>query len=209
LHAAAIVPETLQRQLGAEMQRQAALTPRSMLQLEAVHDGGGAFFAQHRNANAYYRFGTREIYMHPEWTSPLSQRYRAASKQHGIQTGWTAPTGAAVPAASTAAHEYGHHLHGLMQGLPVERLQDFAGKLGAALDLPMDTSLIHDWTFLNDQIDMAIRNNRQRVVAMVSEYGATNPLEMLAEIWQEYSTLGDMARPHIVEAGRLIQSVVG
>lgn len=207
-HAETIVPASLKAQVGDEMQRQAALTPGPMLQLRRVNDGGPDFSTHFRTANAYYTFAEREIYMHPQWGNPVEQGYRSSLKHRAIESGFSSPTGASTAAGSTAAHEFGHHLHGLMRGMPAEELRDFAEQLGTALKIQIETRFIHDWTFLNDQLDIAIRRNKGQIEAMVSTYGATNAMELLAEIWQEYSTLGDKARPHIREAGRLIQSVV-
>ena len=45
------------------------------------------------------------------------------------------------------------------------------------------------------------------IESSVSEYAATNFNEMLAEVWQEYSTMGDLARPGIREIGQIMREL--
>lgn len=94
------------------------------------------------------------------------------------------------------AHEYGHHMHDLWLRAPIRKrvFGEIAKVLGVEPPQFFNTDRILAWG----------EQHKVLIASLVSRYGATNPLEMMAEIWAEY-TLGDPPRPHIQAIGEIMR----
>lgn len=202
--------------LGGELDRQAGLAPRSAMMLRGVRavqpsdsevwDEAGispTALAFYRSSGVSYE--ARRIYYNPAWQA---DRADIEDQCHlSMRSGWWTPTGAADPMASVLAHEYGHHLDACMfnPNKPLDQAQyaRLIGVLGRELRIPLDPTAVTT----RAKLDAWVKANQADVTDMVSTYGATNGFELLAEIWHEYSTRGDAARPHIRAIGAVIQEL--
>lgn len=208
------------RQIVAdEFDRQAPLSTRAAMRLAGVDmplPGSQAaydFAKLHGNPNtlAFYRFaGDRDqidrITIGPHWHG--NRAAVEAGCRSSQRSGWWTPSGTSTPLAATLAHEYGHHIATCMWDqkagwFPPDRVERLLSVINEQLGLRLNVNAmdpIHELT-------QGIGRNRTTVTSAVSHYGATNAHEMLAEVWQEYSTLGDRARPHIAAIGRVMQDL--
>lgn len=203
-------------ELDAERQRQARLTPATNAQLAEVRLGGHLFAPGESmaDASAYY-LGDRLIRFHPDWVDRA--QFMEQVTQESRDARWFGPTGAPTGIRSVLAHEYGHHVHRILETLnDPEAFRDLARTIRAGMHIDVDVDRVESFDSLNEQVEAAIRRESETsasrdepslVAAMVSQYGATNVFEMLAEIWQEYSTLGDAARQWIQRVGAKMQEL--
>lgn len=194
-----------------ELERQAGLTPLAAQRLEGVELGGPHFAPGEplAGANAYYHFRSRTVHLSHEWQGipGFSPDVMARIKQRSISTGWSSPTGAPTMLRSVLAHEYGHHVHETMKDLGWQSMRRFASTVGDELNIRVDVERIGSFDSMIAQIEAGVLRDQERVGRLVSEYGASSPRELLAEIWQEHSTLGAQARPHIRAIGSLMQEL--
>lgn len=117
--------------------------------------------------------------------------YEALSEQGKLEeeSNWTVPGGGSVE--GIFHHEFGHHLAQQIFDSP-EANQELETVVSDAIGRPYDTSVEpHD-----DETAAAIE-------PLVSEYGATDPHEMVAECFTEYK-LADNPRPFAMEVGQII-----
>lgn len=215
------VPESVRREVGDGLTVQAELAPRTAKRLKGVlapewgTDAAGLYRERHDTYMALYSTATHDIAVHPAWTHPTNKVKAAERVDRARAAGWFAPSGADTPLQATMAHEYGHHVTD--QFMPRPNLLD--GRTAGRLIPPMARALGIDDGPLLDQpgartlgihrrhLDEWVRQNADQLRAQVSQYGATSFREMLAEIWGEYSTLGDQARPHIREIGAVMRDL--
>lgn len=169
------------------------------------------------------------IWFNPHWHG---NRLGGTVRQ-GIDSGWytPAPPGLA-PLEQTLAHEYGHHVTRVLFEAPdFTGTADIAGAVGQRILGPINDALganrlspfarngdlleaVH-WGSVDDPrfsvpgqlLDEWVRQNKDLITAKVSGYAAKNFDEFLAEVWQEYSTMGAGARPHIQTIGVLLRDV--
>ncbi|MDT9692494.1 hypothetical protein Q5762_30030 [Streptomyces sp. P9(2023)] len=117
--------------------------------------------------------------------------YEALSEQGKLEeeSNWTVPGGGSVE--GIFHHEFGHHCAQRIFDSP-EANQELETVVSDAIGQPYDTGVEpHD-----DETAAAIES-------LVSEYGATDPHEMVAECFTEYK-LADSPRPFAVEVGQII-----
>jgi hypothetical protein len=181
------------------LEQMASNTPKSMLNLDRV----APFPVGHTGHHDPGLLGEYDERIHTMW---LSERAftGAANETFGKEkeTGFVSKCGEKFDNLDALiSHEYGHHLHDLWleTASRPERLRTWRA-IARALHLPQmtdaeDGTLI-DWT----------EQHKQALSTYVSKYGASNPLELLAEIWAEY-TLGDPPRAHITDAGFILQEI--
>lgn len=102
---------------------------------------------------------------------------------------------------STIHHEFGHHVDHWLQKAPKrvrKRFWDLVAKeLGVEPPDEPDDPGIEFWCETNEDV----------IKDKISEYASTSGLEVLAEVWQEYSTMGDQARPWIKAIGQAMADI--
>ena len=198
------VPADLRAELETELVRQSELTPRSILEFAGLEDFD---LAGHPNAYAYYRFGTRTMALHPRFVTHRADNDRSILDD--IAAGFHPPTGRS-PLDSVVAHEYGHHLaHRLLRESPLARQRELVSLLDDTFRA--DGYLVRQFRANPDfaqVLDDYLRlYGTGRVDRLVSRYGRNSHQELLAEIWSEYSTMGDAARPHIRAIGDMMRQM--
>lgn len=169
------------------------------------------------------------IWFNPHWHG---NRMGVAVRK-GLDSGWYSPAPAGLaPLERTLAHEYGHHVTRVLFEAPdFTGTADIAGAVGQRILGPINDALganrlspfarngdlleaVH-WGPVDDPrfsvpgqlLDEWVRQNKDLITAKVSGYAAKNFDEFLAEVWQEYSTMGAGARPHIQTIGVLLRDV--
>lgn len=188
------------QQVIDELTRQTALAPHVGARLVAVDAG-----PVDANILAHYTPTTERVRMNPLWRDDVAEMRHHVDK--GRNSGWFSPSGG-DHAASIFAHEYGHHVHFSMgSGVSAERLQHLVATIGRELGISVDVSNIVRFEDSVQALNRALEANIVRVMERVSVYATTNAYELLAEIWQEYSTLGARARPHIRVIGDLMREI--
>lgn len=166
------------------------------------------------------------------WFSPHWNGNRLGIAQRkGVESGWFSPT-KVNPLESTLAHEYGHHVNRVLFEAPnFDGTADMRGAIAERVLGPINDALganrasafarngdlleaVHWGTAAEPRfsvpgqlLDEWVRQNHDLIAAKVSQYGAKNFDEFLAEVWQEYSTMGAAARPHIQTIGNLLRDV--
>jgi ADP-ribosyltransferase exoenzyme/F like protein len=166
------------------------------------------------------------IWFNPHWTG--NRLGGVVTK--GIDSGWYTPAPAGMaPLERTLAHEYGHHVTNVLfeapdftgtaampgaiaervlgpinDALGANRLSPFArnGDLLEPVHWGVDQFSVH-----GNLLDEWVRQNKDLIAANVSRYATKDFGEFLAEVWQEYSTMGAAARPHIQTIGVLLRDV--
>lgn len=120
-----------------ELQRQADITPKAMLQLREVSadPAGGAFtlrYPVNSGVGAFYSPSFRHMVFHPRWVGDQLEFDRInASFRHSATTGWHSTRHAPSALSGTCAHEYGHHVHFMMSNGP-----NVPGLIGSGWGLP-------------------------------------------------------------------------
>jgi hypothetical protein len=198
------VPADLRAELETELVRQSELTPRSILEFAGLEDFD---VAGHPNAYAYYRSSGRQVAVHPRWVTHRGDSDR--SVRADIAAGFHPPTGRS-PLDSVVAHEYGHHLaYRLLRESPLARQRELVSLLDDTF--AADGYLVRQFRANPDfaqVLDDYLRlYGTGRVDRLVSRYGRNSHQELLAEIWSEYSTMGDAARPHIRAIGDMMRQM--
>jgi hypothetical protein len=99
-------------------------------------------------------------------------------------------------------HEFGHsvHLQIRARGWTAER--PIWDTLADGIRVPAP-----DWSQGEAAIERWVKDNNVKLRTEVSRYGAKDPLELMAEIWAEYS--GGKARPHIRAVGAVMKRLTG
>lgn len=94
-----------------------------------------------------------------------------------------------------------------MRQLGWQSQRQLASTIRDQLGIQINVDRIGSFDSMTAQIEAGVLRAQDRVTELVSGYGATSGNELLAEIWQEYSTAGSAARPHIREIGRQMQEL--
>lgn len=167
------------------------------------------------------------IWFNPEWHGGRM----GDAVRRGLDSGWYTPTNV-TPIERTLAHEFGHQVAQVffeapgfngtadMPGAIAER---FLGKMNDALGGDRYHTVARNGDLLEpvhhgfegnlhfsasgDLLDTWVYQNKALIVEKVSGYAAKNFQEFLAEVWQEYSTMGAGARPHIRTIGDLMREI--
>lgn len=161
------------------------------------------------------------IILHPEWGFDRSDPDGAESERRdkaALAAGWFVPRPDHVDGlTATIAHETGHHIVRMFTGDDgsdnfTSIRADAARHLLPALDEELGT----DFTSAIDRVpagspipgaelDAAMARNRGRIGSMVSWYANTEFHELLAELWSEYTMMGERARPAAARIGDLMR----
>jgi hypothetical protein len=183
----------------AQLQRQAQFGPRSAFRLTGVLPITSE--SKHFNEPGilgFYNKRSTSLFL----SDKIFQAGAQVSFNKEKETNWISRCGDQFDCLDDlVAHEYGHHSHDLWleEASREARLRTWRG-LASALHLPAmanaDDGTIIDW----------VEEHKASLSTLVSRYGASNPIELLAEIWKEY-TLGDPPRPHIAEAGLILSKI--
>jgi uncharacterized protein DUF935 len=147
-------------QVSRELERQAALTPKSLQRLEAVHlpEPGSAEATEYRDGPlgrvaAYYTpFGQSPekfwespklpknakrhpaLWLNPDWHDDHGGGRMSHTHNGSAASGWFAPTEAGTPLAAIVAHEYGHHVSDMFfPKLDTNKSTDMPGHLAERL----------------------------------------------------------------------------
>ena len=179
--------------------RQAEVTPRAMLRLERVKelDRTAPSYGQ-SGVTGEYDDRTRTMFLHASAFQPAAERTFKKEKD----SNYISKCGEQFDSMDALiAHEYGHHAHDRwILNAPAKTVNNtwkaLLKELGAPPPHFFDEKSMTAWA----------GRNKQYIENMVSKYGATNQLEMLAEVWAEY-TLGDPPRPHIKAMGDILREV--
>jgi hypothetical protein len=184
-----------------ELNRQAAITPRTMASLRTVGKsttwGGDDIYAEYDTA-------WREIRFSPKW----SDRGKLdESLRRGIDTHFHPPTGGSV-FDSVTAHEYGHHVTYRILEASAAQQRRVVEAVDEALRL--DGWLVKQYRrspdlqgVMNDFLASYLATGR---VDRVSGYAKKNYQEFFAEVWSEFTT-GNPPRPHIRRIGEMMRDV--
>jgi len=177
--------------------RQASFSPRSMLRLNRVTE-------MTREAPSYGQPGVTGEYDERRQILFLDASAFQAGAEDTFRrerdTNFIARCGEQFDSLDALiAHEYGHHAHDQwMLGAPESVVRDTWRQLAKAVGLPppsrFDEQSVNNW----------VLRNKQYFENMVSRYGGSSVVEMLAETWSEF-TLGDPPRPHIQAMGEILQ----
>jgi hypothetical protein len=196
----------------AEMDRQAALVPGQagrltggvgdlddamLVELNRIGERAGRGRGSYDNAAAVYMPDARQIALRPRdaYANELNVR-------GGVNTRWYAPCGhEAVGVRALIAHEFGHHVtyQGLYRAARAVQ-EDFWQRVAGAFGVPAPTGLTRE------ALDRWISQHRDAIEPQVSIYGSSNSVEMLAEVWQEYSTNPNARGPQRI-IGDLLKSI--
>lgn len=194
------LPAGLRKEVLDSLIVQAALKPRSVrtLQKFGLTDLG--------NAGAQYFPGSRSIDLNSRWKT--NKRQLNAAGRASLDDGYLTPTGSPSVLGAYVAHEFGHHVafgryDPKAPGMPKAFADRLFGALSAAIGTspPKSSRAIMPWR----DIESWMAANRKKLSASVSEYGSETIHELLAEIWQEYSTKGDAARPAAKAVGEVLK----
>lgn len=209
-------PPAHRANMEAELDRQASLATRTAMTLRGVNmprpgSAAAVDFASDQGPHtlAFYRWAglgrLREMTFGPKWISHQADMESAC--RHAQRSGWWTPSGSGNSLATTLAHEYGHHVTNCIFDINAnhfdpDRSRRLLTVIGDALKVPvsLDADVLRELT-------RVCRDHKMLIVREVSEYGSTNAAELLAEIWQEWSTMGERARPHIRAIGRVMQKL--
>lgn len=184
-----------------ELMKQAEFTPRAIRSVSEVVELNGNELAEWTremgpNAVGGYRFRDRKLMATPHVFTEAYER----GFQKEIVSKWSSVCGRAGT-ESFIAHEMGHHLDEVIKvAAPEFRRpiwEEIADNLGVARPKAYDDEGLYWFT----------RINNGKLEDFVSIYGSSSPLELIAEIWAEYST-NPNARPHIKKIGKLIHRLV-
>lgn len=194
------LPAGLRKEVLDSLIVQASLKPRSVRTLQ------GFGLSDLGNAGAQYFPGRRGIDLNSRWKT--NKRQLNAAGRASLNDGYLSPTGSPSVLGAYVAHEFGHHVaFGRYDPTSVGMPKAFADRLFGALARsigtapPRSTRALMPWR----DIESWMSTNRGKLRTAVSEYGAETIHELLAEIWQEFSTQGDNARPAAKAVGAVLQ----
>lgn len=206
---------------------------RQVVAPDLGREDGQAFLDHHgRGTNAYYTFYGRapeghdeqSIVLNPFWHSHGYDHTIRDAKRNAISVNWSTPTGHTHNLmGATLSHEYGHHVSRMFLDGSGGMVEDVGQRLmsvmtrvlktvndvdaGGAGGVPSNIAVPFGGRIAGYRIDKWVDANKAQLSLMVSRYGSSSWLELLAEIWQEWSSLGEAARPHIREIGIVMQEI--
>jgi hypothetical protein len=199
---------TTRTDVATEMRRQASVTPRSMMDFRDFTSP-----SQYRPPNdaltdayAYYNPNFRSVSLHPRWDTDRAGT--EASTTDDIAAKFHPPT-AGSGLDAVVSHEYGHHLTYRMLDRPLVEQRRLVRLLDDVFQV--DGYLTREFR-RNPNLeavmdDFLTRYGSGRVDRLVSRYARKNHQEFFAEVWSEYTTMGDGARPHIKRIGEMMREM--
>lgn len=200
----------LTARVGKALQQQAVAAPRSMAKLKEVRgEGRGSAYErswtrdQDPNTGAYYRWADEDISLSPGWVDDPAA-YQSGFRRLPDDSKWFSRSELPDSLESTIAHEYGHHIEGVITNGNIYWSGPHAKQWTEALRReykgvsPGPTSQCHAST-----MEGWWESNRDAFKS-ISRYGASNMNEFIAEIWAEYTTGGAKCRPKVKRLGQLL-----
>jgi hypothetical protein len=184
--------------IKSTLREQADLVPKVAEEFRGVRLGTDADFAND-GVVGIYSPATSRVVLHER---VFSEKYAKVFARE-VRTGFATPCGHGHTAPqSVFSHEFGHHVHKFIDEAPRSERFAFWNNVGRELGLsPRPPSV------LLEDVNKWISSNKGLIRGSVSEYATSNSFELLAEIWQEYSTMGTRARPHIQRIGKMMQEM--
>lgn len=194
-------PSGARDEVMRELRRQNALVPNTLAELVSVGMATHADRVRVRSMDslAWYQPWDRRIFL---GNDIFSDRYENQVWTMERNTNWCSRTGHSHSGGQAVlAHEFGHHVHNMLDRMPYGDRRKFyhavANALGIQPPVAISDANLEEWMTLN----------KYAIINQVSKYGATSIQEMMAEVWQEYSTSGDGSRPAILAIGKLMQDL--
>lgn len=227
------VPEDLRGSVAGALDAQVALTPKIAKHLKKVaipklgSVWGDHFEFKDKNAFALYVKQHKQMYLSHVWTADAGKPLNAGSFKADVRqsrsSGWFTPSGIDDELGHMCAHEYGHHVAFMFTKVDVadgiyesyldekvaKRLLPLMNEALGLVDSKGGKNLLPvvGGKVRGASLKAWIEANRSTLDHRVSVYGSSNFDELLAEIWQEYSTMGSHARPGIRRIGELMRQL--
>ena len=196
------LPEGADReQVLQELRQQNLLVPNVTRELNAVSRATHAdrVRAGTPDALAWYQPWNREMFL---GDAIFTDRYQNETWHQERAVNWCSRTGHSHSGAqSVVAHEFGHHVHAMLDRLDDRERRSFWDQAAAALGISPPQNI------RDESLEEWLEQNKYAIRNQVSKYGSTHPGEMMAEIWQEFSTSGAQSRPAILKIGQLMQQL--
>lgn len=195
------LPASVRKEVLDSLIQQAAVKPRSVRTLK------GFEFRDLGSGGAQYLPDQRTIAINSRWKT--NKRAMTAAGKASLEDGFLTPTGANSVLGAYIAHEFGHHVAfgryspsgpGLVKPFGDRVMQALSRAIGVSGAPPSRGANIR-WP----DVASWMARNRKKLQTEVSEYGAESFHELLAELWQEYSTRGEKARPAAKAVGPVLQ----
>lgn len=197
-----------QRQIVEEqLQIHAGLAPRTMRRLTAVRSASDAELrAVGPTTIAFYRIAQRALYLGED---PFNEAAAVVGRRCSASGWWTRCAEGAHGGVQSLAHEVGHHIDlcGMSEWWKSARIVEMWQTLAAEAGLPAFETEMYGQVHVLLGHTTWMEVHAKALAAAVSTYGATDKAELLAEIWAEYSSLGDKARPLIRKIGKMMQEI--
>jgi len=184
-----------------ELRRQNALVPNTTAELNSVSMATHADRVRVHSMDslAWYQPWDRSIFL---GNDIFSDRYENVVWTQERNTNWCSHTGHSHSGAQAVlAHEFGHHVHNMLDRMPYGDRRTFYHAVAQALGVQPPVAVS------NSNLEQWMEMHKYAIINQVSKYGATSIQEMMAEVWQEYSTSGDGSRPAILAIGKLMQDL--
>lgn len=186
-----------------ELAHQASIVPKTANSLQSVRyadTANNVRYGATADALGYYIPSEERMFLSREI---FSDRYRDVTWKHEVDTNWCSRSGHGHESdKSVFAHEFGHHVDQVLKRYSYAERRSFWEGVSRELGIKNPPATVLD-TDLQDWID----KNKAAIVGKVSRYSATNRFELMAEIWQEYSTMGANARSWIKKIGKRMQDM--
>lgn len=195
------IPGRKGAKVHGELMKQAEYTPKAIRSVSKVVELNGRELDEWvremgPNAVGGYRMADRKLMATPH---VFTEAYQKGFNKE-LASKWSSACGRGAT-ESFIAHEMGHHLDEVIKTAAPEFRrpiwEEIADELGVMRPKAYDDEGLYWFTKINNG----------KLEDFVSIYGSYSPLELIAEIWAEYST-NTNARPHIKKIGKLIHRLV-
>lgn len=223
------LPEQIQAPVVEAMKVQGALAPKTSMLLKQIHTPTDsklrARFDYSEGTFAYYNTVDRRMAINPGWAIEDTRGFGIEDVHSLTQdtrlcnaSGHFSRTGATDPLGQHCSHEFGHHVTSTIMRNNGKNTSEFEEHMPAAVAeriLPAisralgltDAPKAKGGKVAGTALDKWIERNRHKISSGVSDYGGETFQEFMAEVWQEYSTMGTHARPAIREIGTLMREI--
>lgn len=189
------------------LDRQAELTPNTIKTLRGVERATPEDMASlPPGALAFYRVSARKIFV-PE--DALGSRVHDSGLRMLDCGWWTKCEVQDAGSGHILAHEYGHHVHrfGMGAGVDSANVAKVWDALADELGVPVPGRSVSPYGDVTVFLDSWFELHRAELARRISTYGSKSAGECMAEIWAEYSNMGDKARPAIRRIGAMMQQI--